>query len=65
MQSTPLRRNFLRALGSGSLAAVITLLSGRATAASAKDVPATEPKQSCQGYQLSEHVRTYYRTTRL
>jgi hypothetical protein len=54
------RRNFLIAVGAGSGAAI--------AAVAAKTVPQTEaaaPKKDEQGsgYQLSEHVRKYYRST--
>jgi uncharacterized protein YoaH (UPF0181 family) len=54
------RRNFLLAVGAGSGAAI--------AAVAAKTVPqkeASDAKQATQGsgYQLSEHVRKYYRTT--
>ncbi len=54
------RRNFLLAVGAGSGAAI--------AAVAAKTVPqkaASTAKKDEQGagYQLSEHVRKYYRTT--
>ncbi len=54
------RRNFLLAVGAGSGAAI--------AAVAAKTVPqkeAANAKKDAQGsgYQLSEHVRKYYRTT--
>ena len=57
------RRNFLLAVGAG----------GAATAAAivAKNVPQPKPASSGQGrratrgYQVSEHVNNYYRTTKI
>jgi len=54
------RRNFLLAVGAGSGAAI--------AAVAAKTVPqkaTADAKKDAQGsgYQLSEHVRKYYRTT--
>jgi len=56
------RRGFLISVGSGGVAA--------AAAAVSVVAPATEPDnktsspQAKRGYQLSEHVKKYYRTTR-
>lgn len=54
------RRKFMMSVGAGSAAAV--------AAVAAKAVPqAAEPQAQAQtthkGYELSEHVRKYYRTT--
>jgi hypothetical protein len=56
------RRNFLLAVGAG----------GAATAAAivAKNVPQAQPasgqgKRATRGYQVSEHVNNYYRTTKV
>ena len=56
------RRNFLLAVGAG----------GAATAAAivARDVPQAPPmsgrgKRATRGYHASEHVNTYYRTTKV
>lgn len=65
MQANNKRRNFMRALGGGGLAALVAMLTGRATGASAGELPAGEAAASTKGYRLSEHVRAYYRTTRL
>jgi hypothetical protein len=56
----PGRRNFLLAVGAGSGAAI--------AAVAAKTVPQKEAatvkkEQQGSGYQLSEHVRKYYRST--
>ncbi len=57
------RRNFLFALGAGGAA--------RAAALVAKTAPQAAPaatgndKKKTKGYQASEHVRNYYRTTQV
>ena len=57
------RRNFLLAVGAGSAGAAAAML--------AKNVPQTEPKVEAgdeaegKGYRASEHVRNYYRTTKV
>lgn len=59
------RRRFLLTLGLGSLGAVVTLMAGKqpgAPAAQAGRHPASPPGR---GYQLSDHVKTYYRTTEI
>ena len=56
------RRRFLLAFGAGAAgAASATALAG----APAAIVDATEPKPASQGYQETEHVRSYYATTRI
>ena len=57
------RRNFLFALGAtgASVAAVaVTRQAAQATAAALESKP-----QQGRGYQLTEHVKTYYRTARV
>ena len=53
MQANNKRRNFMRAIGGGSLAALATLLIGRGAAAAASESPAADAPQSAKGYQLS------------
>ena len=56
------RRNFLLAVGAGGAgvaAAAAALVGGEALIAK----PATE--EQAKGYRLTEHVRNYYRTTRI
>ena len=56
------RRNFLLAVGAGSAAtaaAVVATKTPPAKAGSPKD------KRASQGYQSSEHVSNYYRTTKV
>ncbi len=57
------RRNFLLAVGAGSAAtaaAVVATKSG--TDAATKD---NKDKRATRGYQSSEHVSNYYRTTKV
>jgi hypothetical protein len=57
------RRNFLLTLGAGSAATAAAIVasksSPRTTNSSAKD------KRATRGYQSSEHVNNYYRTTKV
>jgi hypothetical protein len=56
------RRNFLLALGATSAATAAAVIGKGATAV----VPgAGKEKSAAKGYQLSEHVRTYYRTAKI
>jgi hypothetical protein len=61
-ERTPSRRNFLLAVGAGSVAAAAAVVTGgspQPPASSASD------KTRGEGYRLTEHVRNYYRTTRI
>ena len=60
-QSKRARRKFLRAVGAGSAATA---------AAIATKSPQSQPKKAeavsgSKGYQLTEHVRKYYETTKV
>lgn len=57
------RRNFLMALGFGGLAAV-ALVAGKPVKA-AEIVQETAVPEKKKGYQHSEHVKRYYRSTRI
>ena len=59
------RRNFLLALGSGSVAAIVGAVTGRAGTAASRESAAADDAPPATGYKLSEHVRAYYRTTRI
>jgi hypothetical protein len=54
------RRNFLIAVGAGSGAAIAA---GAAKTVPQKDASAAKKDEQGSGYQLSEHVRKYYRST--
>ena len=56
------RRNFLLAVGAGSAAATAALVSQRGNDAK----PAREKKNTGSvGYHVTEHIRNYYRTTKV
>lgn len=57
------RRNFLLAASLGSVGAVATVVATRSPIGA--EAPAAEPKAKSQGYQVSDHVLHYYRTTRI
>jgi hypothetical protein len=58
------RRNFLLTLGLGGAGAAAAVVGTRALAPDSRQAaePGTTPGK---GYQLTEHVRNYYRTTRV
>lgn len=59
---SPSRRRFLITMGGGGVAAaaaVVSAVSPESTAEAKDSSP--QPKR---GYQLSEHIKKYYRTTR-
>ncbi len=60
-QSKPGRRHFLLGAGAASAAAAAALVVTRKPDTTVKTSKASVPPG--QGYQLSEHVRNYYRTT--
>ncbi|MGE5523354.1 MAG: twin-arginine translocation signal domain-containing protein [Rhodospirillaceae bacterium] len=61
-QGTPSRRNFLLAVGAGSVAAAAAVMSGGTPPS---QISSTKDKTSGQGYRLTEHVRNYYRTAQV
>lgn len=57
------RRSFLLAVGAGGAASAAALL---ATRSSTQPAPASgKGKRATRGYRASEHVNTYYRTTKV
>lgn len=58
------RRGFLLTLGAGSAGAAAVVAGAGGTAVQAVQQAVAEPEKG-QGYALSEHVRNYYRTTRV
>jgi hypothetical protein len=54
------RRNFLLSVGAGGAAAAATIV----TQTSAPK-PVSTDKRATSGYQASEHVNNYYRTTKV
>ena len=60
-KSTSERRNFLLGTGAVSVAGVASLAAVKKSESTVKTSKAGVP--AGKGYQLSEHVRSYYRTT--
>jgi hypothetical protein len=56
------RRNFLIAASAGGVATAAAVVASKSTT---QPVPATNDKRATQGYQASEHVNNYYRTTKV
>jgi hypothetical protein len=64
-QTSNKRRNFIAAFGLGAIGVVSAVLTGkRPVVATKAEVPAAEPA-AVTGYHVSEHVKRYYRTTRV
>jgi hypothetical protein len=57
------RRNFLLTVGAGGAAAAAAIVAKNSS--STKPAPATNDKRATRGYQASEHVNNYYRTTKV
>ena len=57
------RRNFLLAASAGGVATAAAIVATKPT--SQKPSPATNDKRATRGYQASEHVNNYYRTTKV
>jgi hypothetical protein len=65
MQTSNKRRNFLLAFGLGAVGVVSAVLTGKRPVVAAKpETTAAEPA-AVKGYHVSEHVKRYYRTTRV
>lgn len=60
-QNKPGRRHFLLGAGAASVAGAAALVAAKKPAATVKTSKSSVP--AGKGYQLSEHVRNYYRTT--
>ena len=56
------RRGFLIAIGSGGVAAAAAAMSSVAPASDTDKKP--DDQNAVRGYQMSEHIEKYYRTTR-
>jgi hypothetical protein len=57
------RRNFLLTVSAGGAATAAAVVATKAP--STKPTPATNDKRATRGYQQSEHVNNYYRTTKV
>ena len=55
------RRNFLLTLGAGGAATAAAIVAKNPTASKEK----SDDKRATRGYQASEHVNNYYRTTKV
>jgi hypothetical protein len=56
------RRNFLLAVGAGSAATAAAIVATKPTAVSPEK---DQGKRATRGYQSSEHINNYYRTTKV
>lgn len=56
------RRNFILAVGAGTAASAAAIVAKKETAGPASKDKGAESKT---GYQLTEHVRNYYRTAKI
>ena len=56
------RRNFLLAASAGGVATAAAVVATKTASTSA---PASGDKRATRGYQSSEHVNNYYRTTKV
>jgi NADPH:quinone reductase-like Zn-dependent oxidoreductase len=57
------RRNFLLAAGAGGVATAAAIVAKNAP--SAQSASPDKGKRATRGYQASEHVNNYYRTTKV
>ena len=57
------RRNFLLAASAGGVAGAAAIVAG--TSKQAQPAPIDGGKRSGKGYQVSEHINNYYRTTKV
>lgn len=57
------RRQFLAVAGIGGAGAALTAIAGKAPLAT--DIAPAQPARQPRGYQVSEHIRKYYRTARV
>ena len=61
-QANVSRRTFLLGAAAGTAATAAAIVGRKESATSS---PADKGKQSTSGYQLTEHVRNYYRTAKI
>lgn len=59
------RRRFLFAVGAGGAAAASVAAGAAPSAAAQLETAATQTDDSASGYRVTEHVRDYYRTTKI
>ena len=58
------RRNFLLAASAGGVATAAAIVATKSPSTTTEPVPAND-KRATRGYQSSEHVNNYYRTTKV
>lgn len=64
-QTSNKRRDFLLAFGLGAVGVISAVLTGKRPVVTVKsEMTAAEPA-AVKGYHVSEHVKRYYRTTRV
>ncbi len=56
------RRNFLLTMGAGGAATAAAIVGHQAAT---KDASDGKDKRATRGYQVSEHINNYYRTTKV
>ena len=56
------RRNFLLTMGAGGAATAVAIVGKNASTTSASD---SKDKRATSGYKVSDHIRNYYRTTKV
>jgi hypothetical protein len=56
------RRNFLLTMGAGGAATAAAIVAKNSTPT---PTPTSKDKRATRGYQASEHVNNYYRTTKV
>ena len=59
------RRNFLLTVGVSGAAATAAAIVAKTKTPDSASVAASKDKRATRGYQASEHVNNYYRTTKL
>jgi hypothetical protein len=57
------RRNFLLTVGAGGAAATAAVIVAKTPAGDSPEK--TNDKRATRGYQVSEHINNYYRTTKV
>ena len=59
------RRNFLFAVGAGGAASAAAIVAKTVPQAQPQPAVITDNKKKTRGYHASEHIRNYYRTTKV
>jgi hypothetical protein len=59
------RRNFLFAVGAGGAASAAAIVAKTVPQAQPEQVVSGGDKKKTRGYHASEHIRNYYRTTKI